>query len=66
MVSAFTNGRLGDWNADLSDPNDKAAEVLKLVAKQMGLQIVETGPTRGNNTLDFALVGLSNQGWRYL
>ena len=48
---------MGDWNADLSDPNDKAAEVLKLVAKQMGLRIVETGPTRGNNTLDFALVG---------
>ncbi len=47
----------GDWNINVSDNLDKFTQTLKIIVKQMGLQIFHPGPTRQEHTLDFIVAG---------
>ena len=47
----------GDWNIDIYDKKDKAAQTLREICKQMNLRICENGPTREDKVLDYFLTG---------
>ncbi len=47
----------GDWNINIADDSDKVTHTLKLIIKQMGLQIFNSEPTRQGHTLDFIIAG---------
>ena len=47
----------GDWNINLDDDRDPAREALKVVCKNMGLQIHSCGATRVENSIDFFVTG---------
>lgn len=48
---------MGDWNVNIQDKSNQLTILLHELCKQMGLHIGFKGPTRGNNTIDFAIHG---------
>jgi len=48
----------GDWNVDIESQEDKYANTLKIILKQMQLHVHSVGPTRKGRTLDFIVAGM--------